>query len=126
MTDHFPKAIKAIWDIEGIYCSSRHIPGVRFAGLIHPGLIGTAPSAELLEMWNTRETALCNELGTPNEKTLCACLHTRPLAPRCSPEPKGAMLGKLGHFKDKAGLDEEWDKIASEAARTVPGREVSD
>jgi formamidase len=33
------------------------------------------------------------------------------------------MLGKLGHFLDKAGKDEEWDRIASEAARTVPGRE---
>jgi hypothetical protein len=39
-----PQATKACWDFEGIYCSSRHIPGVRFAGLIHPGLIGTAPS----------------------------------------------------------------------------------
>lgn len=25
---------KAIWDFEGIYCTSRHIPHVRFAGLI--------------------------------------------------------------------------------------------
>lgn len=32
------------------------------------------------------------------------------------------MLGKLGHFKTKQG-DDTWDKIASEAARTVPGRE---
>ena len=121
LTDHFPRASKAIWDIEGIYCSSRHIPGVRFAGLIHPGLIGTAPSAELLEIWNHRESALCAEEGTPDEKTLCGCLHTRPLA--CLPEPKGAMLGQLGHFKDKLGTDAKWDRIAIEAARTVPGRE---
>lgn len=33
------------------------------------------------------------------------------------------MLGKLGHFKAKQGKDEAWDKIAGEAARTVPGRE---
>jgi len=99
LTEHFPKATKAIWDIEGIYCSSRHIPGVRFAGLIHPGLIGTAPSAELLAMWNEREGALVAKEGTPDEPTLCGCLHTRPLA--CLPEPKGAMLGKLGHFKQK-------------------------
>jgi len=33
------------------------------------------------------------------------------------------MLGKLGHFVEKSGTDEAWDKIASEAARTVPGRE---
>lgn len=39
-------------------CSARHIPGVRFAGIIHPGLIGTAPSHELLKIWNDRETAL--------------------------------------------------------------------
>ena len=33
------------------------------------------------------------------------------------------MLGKLGHFLQKSGKCEEWDKVASEAARTVPGRE---
>ena len=70
LTDHYPAATKAIWDIEGIYCTSRHIPGVKFAGLIHPGLIGTAPSAELLHIWNTRETKLVNECDTPNAKTL--------------------------------------------------------
>ena len=58
LTDHFPAASKAIWNFEGLYCQSRHIPGVRFPGLIHPGLIGTAPSAELLEIWNTREKSL--------------------------------------------------------------------
>ena len=50
LTDHYPQATKACWDIEGVYCHSRNIPGVRFAGLIHPGLIGTAPSKELLDM----------------------------------------------------------------------------
>lgn len=44
LTEHFPAAAKAIWQFDGIWCSSRHIPGVRFPGLIHPGLIGTAPS----------------------------------------------------------------------------------
>ena len=32
LTDHFPHATKAIWHFDGIYASSRHIPGVRFAG----------------------------------------------------------------------------------------------
>ncbi|KAL7539792.1 hypothetical protein ACHAWF_006505, partial [Thalassiosira exigua] len=109
LTDHFPCASKA------------HIPGVRFAGLIHPGLIGTAPSAELLKMWNDREAALVAEEGTEKKKkTLCGSLHTRPLA--CLPQPTGAMLGKLGHFKKKSE-DEGWMKVAQEAARTVPGRE---
>jgi formamidase len=85
------------------------------------------------------------EEGTAMEKTLCGCLATRPLAVsdlhlseksfvtssrsysngfcQCLPEPKGAMLGKLGHFLDMSGNCEVWDKIASEGARTVPGRE---
>ena len=77
LTDHFPKATKAVWDLEGIYCSSRHIPGVKFAGLIHPGLIGTAPSAELLKIWNEREATLVAEEGTPSEKThvFCVLMH---------------------------------------------------
>merc|ERR1719191_311393 len=37
------------------------------------------------------------------------------------PQQAGAMLGKLGHFKGTKTAD--WDKVAGEAARTVPGRE---
>ena len=76
------------------------------------GLIGTAPSPELLKLWNDREKTLVDEEGTELEKTLCGCLMTRPLA--CLPEAKGAMLGTLGHFLDKSGNDEEWDRIANE------------
>jgi formamidase len=46
LTDHFPLAQKSIWDISGLYTSSRHVPGVSFAGLIHPGLIGCLPDQE--------------------------------------------------------------------------------
>jgi len=113
LTDHFPSAGKAIWDLEGIYASSRHIPGVRFAGLVHPGLIGTAPSHELLKIWNDRERALV-EAG-PDAVTLGSVLHTRPLA--CVPEPTGVVLGKIP--KDSA----DFQRIGAEAARTIPGRE---
>jgi len=58
LDEHFPLAAKAIWDFEGIYASSRHIPGVRFPGLIHPGLMGCAPDHELLAKWTKRETEL--------------------------------------------------------------------
>ncbi len=58
LTDHFPLAQKSIWDIKGLYTSSRHIPGVNFAGLIHPGLIGCLPDPKLLATWNERENAL--------------------------------------------------------------------
>ncbi len=55
LTDHFPLAQKSIWDISGLYTHSRHVPGVRFAGLIHPGLIGCLPDQKLLDTWNERE-----------------------------------------------------------------------
>jgi formamidase len=58
LTDHFPDAYKAIWDFHGQEATSRHIPGVRYTGITHPGLFGTAPSAELLAEWNRREQAL--------------------------------------------------------------------
>src|SRR5207237_8004171 len=57
LTDHFPLAQKSIWDISGLYTHSRHVPGVKFAGLIHPGLIGCLPDPKLLDTWNARETA---------------------------------------------------------------------
>ncbi|KAJ7052026.1 Acetamidase Formamidase [Mycena amicta] len=99
------KACKAIWDFQGrIYASSRHIPGVRFAGVSHPGLIGTAPSAELLAKWNEREGALIAEY--PNAVPAVAF----------APNPVGAYVGQE--------LDEQTrKKIAEEGARTIPGRE---
>ncbi|EME29093.1 formamidase [Galdieria sulphuraria] len=113
LTDHFPKASKAIWDFEGIYASSRHIPGVRFAGIIHPGIVGTAPSKELLEIWNERERTLVEE-GT-EKMTLASVLQCRPMA--LLPEPKYALLGSIDP------KNREFNRIASEAARTIPGRE---
>jgi formamidase len=103
LTDHYPDAAKAIWDLNGIYATSRHIPGVRFAGLTHPGLIGCAPSHELLAKWNKREAEL---VATNPERV-------PPLANL--PNEKNAVLGSL---KGAA-----FDRVAKEAARTVPPRE---
>ncbi|KAK9165971.1 hypothetical protein Scep_001162 [Stephania cephalantha] len=113
LTDHFPCATKAIWYFEGIYAYSPHIPGVRFPGLTHPGIIGTAPSMELLNIWNERERQV-EENGLQTLK-LCEVLHSRPLANL--PTPRGCLLGMV-----KEGTP-EWEKIAREAARTIPGRE---
>ncbi|MGC9505547.1 formamidase [Baaleninema sp.] len=107
LTDHFPEAAKAIWDLQGIYTSSRHIPGVRFAGITHPGLIGCAPSHELLAEWNRREKALVDKGGPPWKPQV------PPLA--ALPNPDKAILGKLA--------SSEFDRVAAEAARTVPPRE---
>jgi formamidase len=75
------------------------------------GLIGTAPSKELLDIWNQREGELV--ANGPDALTLGGVLHTRPLA--LLPEPKGALLGKL----QKGSAD--WERVAGEAARTIPG-----
>lgn len=98
------RAAKAIWDFHGIYASSRHIPGVRFAGVSHPGLIGTAPSTELLATWTARETALVDE--HPGAVPAVALL----------PNAVGAYVGQ--ELPESAR-----QKIYAEGARTVPGRE---
>lgn len=115
------RACKAIWDLHGklnflrtslnrsnsyrgVYASSRHIPGVRFAGVSHPGLIGTAPSPELLSAWNKREAELIQ-------------VHAESVPPVAfPPEPRGAYVGQS---LPKGVLE----KIAKEGARTIPGRE---
>ena len=107
LTDHYPKAAKAVWDLQGIFASSKQIPGVRFAGIPHPGLIGCAPSKELLNTWNTRERALVAKGGPPWAPKI------PPLA--ALPNPENACLGML------KGAD--FDRVASEGARTVPPRE---
>lgn len=103
LTDQFPDAYKAVWDFKGQTATSRHIPGVSFTGIIHPGLMGTAPSQELLNTWNQREAAL---IATDPERV-------PPLA--LPPEPDHAILGTL------TGAD--FDRVASEGARTAPPRE---
>ncbi|EOA18482.1 hypothetical protein CARUB_v10007029mg [Capsella rubella] len=113
LTDHFPCATKAIWYFEGIYAYSPQIPGVRFPGLTHPGIIGTAPSKELLRIWNERERQL--EESGPKSLTLCEVVHQRPLANL--PTSTGCLLGNI----EEGTL--EWERISKEAARTIPGRE---
>lgn len=103
LTDQFPDAYKAIWDFKGGECTSRHIPGVKFTGIVHPGLMGTAPSAQLLAKWNKREGDL---IATDP-------LRVPPLA--LPPEPDGALLGSLS--------EEQYQRVAAEAARTAPPRE---
>ncbi|UNU23601.1 formamidase [Microcoleus vaginatus] len=103
LTEHFPTAAKAIWDLQGIYTASRHIPKVRFAGITHPGLIGCAPSQELLNKWNKREAELV--ATNPDRVPPLAAL----------PNPKNAVLGSL--------QGAEFERVAAEAARTVPPRE---
>jgi formamidase len=103
LTDHFPEAHKAIWDFHGIDTTSRHVPGVRFTGLTHPGLFGPAPSHELLAEWNRREREL---ISTDPERV-------PPLA--LPPLEQGALLGTLS--------GEARDRAAREGARTIPPRE---
>jgi formamidase len=102
--DEFPQALKAVWDLQGVWATSRHIPGVKLTGIIHPGLIGCAPSREVLEEWNRRERKL---VETDPDRV-------PPLAPL--PTEHGALVGKL------EGTD-EGEKVKKEAARTVPPRE---
>jgi formamidase len=103
LTEQFPDAYKVIWDFHGGVATSRHVPGVSYTGIVHPGLMGTAPSAELLAKWNAREQALIDT--NPNR--------VPPLA--LPPLPHSAILGSLS--------GEEFERVAAEAARTAPPRE---
>ncbi|KAK9454865.1 Acetamidase/Formamidase [Dipodascopsis uninucleata] len=106
LDSHYPSALKAVWDFDGIFASSRHIPHVKFPGLIHPGILGTMPSPELLAKWNEREGNLSKyhaEINTPH-------IVARP------PQEKGTYAGD-------SISSEAFAKVAAEGARTVPPRE---
>ena len=103
LTDHYPDAHKAIWDFHGQDATSRHIPGVRYTGITHPGLFGTAPSADLLAEWNRREQALIDK--DPDRVPPLA------LPPLVDQTLAGTLSGSA------------LDKVAREGARTVPARE---
>ena len=103
LTEHYPEARKACWDFSGIYANSRHIPGVEFAGIMHPGLIGCLPSHQLLATWNKREKEL---FDTDPERV-------PPLAALPS-----AGTAHMGRMKGNAAK-----QAAAVGARTVPPRE---
>lgn len=103
LTEHFPQAQKSIWDFHGMFTKSRHVPGVEFAGLIHPGLIGCLPSRELLAEWNRREEALF--ATDPARVPPLAAL------PHADTAHMGRMTGEAAKI------------AAAEGARTVPPRE---
>jgi formamidase len=103
LTDYFPDAYKAIWDFEGQVATSRHIPGVRYTGITHPGLFGTAPSADLLTRWNRRERAL---IDTDPDR----------VPPLALPPLEENTLAGTASGDVASG-------IARDGARTVPARE---
>jgi formamidase len=76
---------------------------VEFVGIRHPGLIGCAPSHDLLARWNRREQAL---IDTDPDRV-------PPLA--LPPLQQNALLGTLS--------GSEFERAAGEACRTIPPRE---
>ncbi|PCH42569.1 Acetamidase/Formamidase, partial [Wolfiporia cocos MD-104 SS10] len=86
--------------IQGVYATSRHI----FASVSYPGLIGTAPSAELLATWNKHEGELV--AANPNAVPPVALL------------PNAACA----YVRQNLPYDVR-EKVYRECARTVPGRE---
>ena len=98
LRDVFPDAYKSVWYMRGnVYAESRHIPGVRIPALPHPGVIGVAPSPELLKQWNDREASLAAE------------------GKAYGPHPATALFRGVDQAKHSS--------MAVEAARTVPPRE---
>ena len=104
LTEQFPDAYKVIWDFNGGVATSRHVPGVSFVGIVHPGSDGDCAVG-----------GDSSRSGTAREQTLIDTDPDRvpPLA--LPPLPDSAILGSL------SGAD--FDRVAAEAARTAPPRE---
>jgi formamidase len=86
-----------------MFTKSRHVPGVEYAGLIHPGLIGCLPDKKMLDEWNQREQAL---------------IDTDPDRVPGLANPPFAATAHCGKAQGDIRT-----KIATEGARTVPPRE---
>lgn len=74
---------------------------MKFAGLIHPGILGCAPSQEVLNEWNRREQELIDTTGL-------ARIVAEP------PQPQNVHAGSAS--------DDVKQKVGREGARTIPGR----
>ena len=98
LRDVYPAAFKSVWYMRGnVYAESRHIPGVRIPALPHPGVIGVAPSHEMLLQWNEREAPLA-----PDDRAY-------------PPHAETALFRGVDQAKHAS--------MAAVAARTVPPRE---
>ena len=102
LRDVYPAAYKSVWYMRGnVYAESRHIPGVRIPALPHPGVIGVAPSHEMLRQWNEREAPL-----VPDDRAY-------------PPHAETALFRGV----DQTTHPAKYASMAAEAARTVPPRE---
>lgn len=79
---------------------------MKFAGLIHPGILGCAPSPEVLATWNEREGQLIANSKLEDGRDVAL----PPLPHNCHPGGVTASDVSLA------------EKIGREGARTVPGR----
>ncbi|KAI5952637.1 hypothetical protein KGF54_003504 [Candida jiufengensis] len=103
LSSFYPEAAKIVYDIdENNIATSRHLPHVKFDGLIHPGIVGVAPSAEQLKEINERELEL--KRTAKNTEDVSAI----------GPLVKGAHAGQA--------KGELFERIAREGLRTIPGR----
>ena len=87
-----------------MYTHSRHVPGVNFAGLIHPGLIGCLPDQEAARHLERARDRVHRHRSRPRA---AARQLRRSAAHRACGRAKG----------------DGQDKVAAEGARTVPPRE---
>jgi formamidase len=94
LRNDFPEAFLVRWNLDDGFATSEDLPGVRIAGAPFMGVIGVAPSRDLLERASAREAELLNRGGD---------------AVVLLPDPSGAVPA------DPA--------IAGEALRTIPPRE---
>ncbi|MGC5629496.1 acetamidase/formamidase family protein [Georgenia sp. Z1344] len=99
LASQFPQGFKTIWDLHGTYATSRQIPGVEIPAISHPGIMGVAPSHDLLRIWNEREDPLIADgLAGPRADAVATSV-----------------------LRDLEG--DEWRRVAQDAARTIPPRE---
>jgi formamidase len=63
--DLFDRPFLARWELDGVYARSEQLPGVAVPACVHAGVIGVAPSWQLLERARSREAAA----GSPNPPT---------------------------------------------------------
>ena len=106
LTEHFPAARKSCWDISGIYSTSRHVPGVRYPGMVHPGLIGCLPDHELLK----QAARFDQETQTHKEQSMALY---------------GYACESCGPFEEWAAIAVASEPCARPGCGAASGREVS-
>ena len=105
LADLFTEPFLVRWELDGAVARSDELPGVAVPACVHAGVVGVAPSAELMEMQRAREERASGGGRAGRRAGSPALRSRRSRLPGCARSRPGRPAGNLDIRRLVAGLD---------------------